>query len=276
LVGAFKWGAAEGKLPASVPQNLAIIPGLRKGKCGLKDADPVVPVEDAVVDSTLPFMPEVIADMVRLQRSTGMRPAEVCIVRPCDIDRNGEVWVYRPFHHKTVHHGKERAVLIGPKGQGVLLRYLARGSEDFCFRPTDSEEKRRAVRCQARKTPLSCGNRPGTNQKRKPKRTAGNVYTVGSYRRAIHRSCDKAFPHPELSGTPLGKLTEGQIAELRLWQSERRWSPNQLRHTAATEIRREFGLEAAQVILGHSQASVTQVYAERDMEKGRAVARAIG
>lgn len=30
------------------------------------------------------------------------------------------------------------------------------------------------------------------------------------------------------------------------------WSPNQLRHTAAIEIRREFGIEAAQNTLGHS------------------------
>ena len=65
----------------------------------------------------------------------GMRPAEVCILRPCDLDRSGEVWFYRPSHHKTEHHGKERIVPIGPKGQEVLLRYLARGPEDYCFRP---------------------------------------------------------------------------------------------------------------------------------------------
>ena len=46
--------------------------------------------------------------------------------------------------------------------------------------------------------------------------------------------------------------------------------------TAATEIRSKFGLEAAQVILGHSQANVTQVYAERDLAKGIEVAKRIG
>jgi integrase len=71
-------------------------------------------------------------------------------------------------------------------------------------------------------------------------------------------------------------FTDDQKAELRKWQPQYRWSPNQLCHTAATEIRREFGLEAAQVILGHSQANVTQVYAERDMAKGLEVARRIG
>jgi site-specific recombinase XerC len=54
------------------------------------------------------------------------------------------------------------------------------------------------------------------------------------------------------------------------------WHPNQLRHSAATTIRKTFGLEAAQVILGHSRADVTQVYAERDNAKALEVIRKIG
>jgi hypothetical protein len=37
-----------------------------------------------------------------------------------------------------------------------------------------------------------------------------------------------------------------------------------------------FGLEAAQVSLGHSQARVTEVYAERDLTLATKVATAIG
>jgi len=54
------------------------------------------------------------------------------------------------------------------------------------------------------------------------------------------------------------------------------WSPNQLRHTAATDIRKQFGLEASRVILGHSSAETTLVYAERDQETAKAVIRQIG
>ncbi|MBA3484734.1 MAG: site-specific integrase [Pirellulales bacterium] len=276
VVRMFKWAAAEGLIPASIHQNLAIVPGLRRGKCDLHDPDPILPVDDVIVEDTLPHLSDIVADMVRLQRSTGMRPAEVCILRPCDLDRSGEVWVYRPSHHKTKHHGRARAVPIGPKGQEVLLRYLARGPEDFCFRPIDSESKRRAARHAARKTPLSCGNKPGSNRKRKPKRSAGDCYTTCSYRRAIHRACDKAFPHPTLGDAVVFKLRKEELKELRDWQSEHRWAPNQLRHAAATEVRREFGLEAAQVILGHSQANVTEIYAERDLAKGIEVAKRIG
>lgn len=75
-------------------------------------------------------------------------------------------------------------------------------------------------------------------------------YTVASYRRSITRACQKA----------------GIEA----------WSPNQLRHKRATEIRKLFNLEAAQVTLGHARADVTQVYAERNNELARKVALQCG
>ena len=49
-----------------------------------------------------------------------------------------------------------------------------------------------------------------------------------------------------------------------------------VKHAAATAVRRQFGLEAAQCVLGHSKAAVTEVYAERDLAKAVEVARAIG
>ena len=113
-------------------------------------------------------------------------------MRPCDIDRSGDVWIYCPESHKTEHHGRERVVAIGAKAQGVLLKYLARDPEMHCFRPCDSEQRRRASRHAARVVPLSCGNRPGTNRKAKPRRKAGERYDAGSFRRAIHRGCNKA------------------------------------------------------------------------------------
>jgi integrase len=276
VVRMFRWAASEGRISPSIPQALAMVPGLRKGKTAARETEPVVPIDGETVDATLPFMPDVAADMVRFERLTGCRPAEVCIVRPCDVDRTGDVWLYRPGRHKTEHHGRDRTIMIGPKAQAVLLRYLARDSRDYCFRPCDSMAKHYAARRASRKTPLSCGNRPGSNRKRKPRKAPGEQYAVDAYRRAIANACDKAFPHPTLAGIPRRKLTAEQLAELRKWQSDHRWAPNQLRHAAATEVRRQFGLEAAQVILGHSQANVTQVYAERDLARGVEVALAIG
>jgi integrase len=276
LVRMFRWAAAEGKITATIPQGLAMIPGLRRGRSEARETAPILPVDAIVVEATLPLLPAVVADMVRLQRLTGARPAEICILRPRDVDRSGDVWHYRPTSHKTQHHGRDRVILLGPKSQDVLLRYLARDAEAFCFRPCDSEAKRLAERHADRKTPLCCGNRPGTNRKRKPRKAPGDCYTTDSYRRSIAYACDKAFPHPTLGSVPRRKLPAAQLAELSKWQSDHRWAPNQLRHAAATEVRREFGLEAAQILLGHSAADITQIYAERDMTKGVEVALAIG
>jgi integrase len=56
----------------------------------------------------------------------------------------------------------------------------------------------------------------------------------------------------------------------------KRWVPHQLRHTAATAVRQQFGLEHAQSVLGHSKADMTQHYAKAGEEKAREVALKIG
>ncbi|HUU22592.1 MAG TPA: tyrosine-type recombinase/integrase [Phycisphaerae bacterium] len=59
-------------------------------------------------------------------------------------------------------------------------------------------------------------------------------------------------------------------------QKARRWHPHQLRHNAATELRREFGLEAARIILGHHSAAVTEIYAEKDEREAVSAIASVG
>jgi len=113
---------------------------------------------------------------------------------------------------------------------------------------------------------MSCGNVPGSNRKTHPKRKRRKHYDVAGYDRAIRHACNRAFPPPE-------GLTD---AEIKQWRRDHRWSPNRPRHTFATQVRRDFGLEAAQGLLGHSTAHVTQVYAQRDCERAIATIRRIG
>ena len=88
---------------------------------------------------------------------------------------------------------------------------------------------------------------PGDGGRR---RGPGPKYTRHSYRVAIQRACRRAGIPP--------------------------WSPHQLRHTRATMIRRDFGLEAAKAVLGHADTKVTEIYAERDLDRATEVMRAIG
>ena len=258
----FRWGVEEELVPGEVFHAMAAVSGLKKNRSEARESKPVRPVPDSVVDATLPALPPVVRDMVQFQRLTGCRPGEVCLLRPCEVDRGEEVWLYRPSHHKMSHHDRERVIPIGPQAQKILSTYLLRPETWYCFSPKESEAKRRAVAHEARKTPMSCGNTPGSNTKAVPKRKAKEHYTNDSYRRAIHRAVKK------INSERREEDEDADLLEL--------WSPNRLRHLAATAIRKRFGLEAAQVVLGHAAADVTQVYAERDLAKAVEVAREVG
>ncbi len=262
----FRWGAAQELVPITTYQALAAVVGLQKGRSEAAEPTPIGPVHDDAVQATLLHTPEVIADMVRLQRLCGCRPAEVCIIRPCDVDTTGEIWVYRPESHKTKYRGRGRMIFVGPQGQDVLQPYLLRSETDYCFSPIESEKRRLALLHAARKTPLSRGNRPGTNRRKKPKKQPRASYDTYTYRRAVHRAIDRA------NKVRIEEAADMGIEPVLL----PRWSPNQLRHSRGTEVRKQFGLEAAQVILGHASADVTQVYAERDAALAVAVAKKTG
>jgi hypothetical protein len=47
----------------------------------------------------------------------GRRPQDVCLMRPRDIDREGEVWIYQPESHTTEHHGRQRVIALGNRAQ---------------------------------------------------------------------------------------------------------------------------------------------------------------
>ena len=54
------------------------------------------------------------------------------------------------------------------------------------------------------------------------------------------------------------------------------FNANQIRHTVGTEVRQAYGLDGTQVILGHSKADTSEIYAELDMKKGEEIARRLG
>ncbi|MGC3971781.1 MAG: site-specific integrase [Pirellulales bacterium] len=262
----FKWGVSEELVAVSVLQALQTVSGLRRGRTKARETEPVKPVEAWVVDATLQFLPPVVDDMIRLLRLLGCRPQELCDLRPCDVDMSGDVWVYRPKRHKTAHHGRERSILIGTKAQAVLQPYMVRDSDTYCFSPAESVARRRAELHESRRTPLSCGNRPGTNRRTKPIRQPGEKYCPTALNRAVRRAADKANEDAKR-----GSASTEQGDRLAP-----HWFVYQLRHAVATQLRKEFGLEAAQVILGHSRADVTQIYAEKDEAKAAEVMLKVG
>ena len=245
----FKWGVENELVPSGVLHALQAVAGLKRGRTTASENKPVRPVPEEHIDAVLPHVPETISAMIRIQLLTGMRPGELVKLRGSELDTSGRIWIYRPEEHKTAHHGHERAIHIGPKAQWILRPYVAEAGEGFVFSPRRSEEKRNAEKRRRRKSPMTPSHRarkPKDGRKLAPR----EHYDTGTYGRAIRRACERA-------GVP-------------------RWHPHQLRHNAATNIRREFGIEAARVVLGHRSALITEIYAEIDQAKAADVMGQVG
>jgi integrase len=271
----FKWAVSDEVIPGSVLHALQAVPGLRKGRSDAPEPEAVKPVPMKLVEAVAPFVSRQVCAMIQLQLYTAARAGEIAQMRPCDVNREGEIWVYQPQQHKTAWHGHARKVFIGPRAQQVLSPFLLREPRAYCFSPAEAETERRRRLSEERTTPLSYGNVPGTNRKDEPQWSPGEKYTTDSYRRAVARACDQAFPPPQLLAKRNDetdaqwehRLTPEQMAELAAWRKAHRWHPHQLRHNAATGLRKEFGLEAARIILGHHSAAVTEIYAEKDEQE---------
>ncbi|MFH1920228.1 MAG: site-specific integrase, partial [Planctomycetota bacterium] len=119
----FRWAASQELVSEAVYRAVTTAPSLKKGRTEAREPQPIGPVPDEVVDTTLLYLPPAVADMVRFHRLVGCRPSEVCLIRPCDVDRSGDVWCYIPETHKTEHHDRQRRIYIGPRAQEVLLPY---------------------------------------------------------------------------------------------------------------------------------------------------------
>jgi integrase len=233
----FKWAAGRELVSASVYHALQAVEGLKAGRSEARESAAVAPVDEAHALAAAELMSPPVKAMVELQLLTG-----------------------------------------------VLQPLLKPDMQEFIFSPADAVEAMRVKRRAARKTPQSCGNRPGTNVRRRPRRKPGLRYTVESYAHAIYHACDKAFPPPEPLARRKGetradwkaRLCADERKALGAWRKAHRFHPHQLRHTAATRIRKQFTLDAAQVILGHNQVAATQVYAEKNVEAARRVMAAVG
>jgi integrase len=292
IVRVFKWGVAEELVPETTWRALTAVKGLEKGRSKARETEAVEPVAIATVEATLPHLTAHLQGAVRFQLLTGARPHEALGLSLAELDRTGPVWLYRPAKHKTVWRGKPRVVAIGPRAQTLLVEFIrircslcgvegrpprigcrdgalcgpcadrmddagvcgpferceVQPADACLFSPHEAKQEHYQDLRASRKSKVQPSQR--CRKKKSPKRKPGARYGVSTYDRAIARACEAAGVPP--------------------------WHPNQLRHTHATEVRRLYGLEAAQVSLGHSQANITEIYAERNQALAVKVASEIG
>ena len=237
----FAYAVEEDLIPGAVYHALLTVKGLRKGTPGVRETRKVRPVPPDHIKAVLAKAHAILKAMLLFTYHTGARPGEVCALKPCHLDRTGKVWVYHvpPDANKTEHHDQERKAYIGPKARKILEPWLEGiAPEEYVFSPIRAEQLRQKARREARKTPLYPSHFKRLEAKRKlsPKRPKRDHYDPISFRRAIKRLCRS------------GKVPS--------------WTPNRLRHNAATRFRKKYGIEIARILLGHRKLNTTEIYAE--------------
>jgi integrase len=256
------WALSEDLVPADGAATVAALEPLRKGRGG-REPRRVLPAAPGWAEA-LVEAPDVLAALARVQALCGMRPQDACRMRRGELStapgervpvpdtgrhlaafvEDGQpVWVYVPAKHKTTWQGKPRAVAVGPQAQ-ALLRPLLEGlaPDDFVFSPAKALAQ------------IGRGNRY---------KHAGykSHYATRQYAQFVTRAIERA---------------NARRRKMR-WLPEElvpHWSPNQLRHLAATVVGDELDREHARALLGQSSSGVIDTYMEQQLRKAvRAAAR---
>lgn len=227
----FKWAVSEELVDVSVHAALSTVRGLRAAEEGVRDTAPIMPVPYADIQAVRKKLSTPLRGLVDTQYQCAARGGELLMLRPQDFDTSHTVWTVDLAHHKTRHRGHDHTLYFGPKAQEILEPFMSsHRPEDFLFSPREAEAERYGA--------ARIHRRPGQAPTAiKTDRIVGNHYTSDSYRQAIVRACKKAGVTP--------------------------WTPHQLRHSRAQQIRDEYGAEAANAILGQRTLDATLIYAPK-------------
>lgn len=259
----FRWAASVELVSGSTSHALDTVPALAAGTKGVREKPPVTVVESRDVDEVIQAALPQVATMIQLQLLTGMRPNEVCIMRGCDIEVRAGTWVYTPHFHKTERLGIARKIHLGPQAQELVKSYMTTDLQAYIFTPQRGLEEMyqrahdRAKHSHPRQVAYRLRKREAEGWQPRRFNERYDCVSYGNSIRGIIRRINRE------------RAAQG-IAPMKVW------APNRLRHNAATLIRQQFGLEAASVILGHSDLQTTQIYAEADHQKAADVMQKVG
>ena len=258
-----KWAVSQELAPSSVLESLRTLEPLKAGRTEARETYGKSAVDIDRIEAVKPLLTRPVRAMVDFMLHTGCRPSEAVRLRWSEIDTTCDVWTYRPSDHKTKHKGKGRVIQIGPRAQQVLNKMRELSRTDYVFDPQTGVDEV----AQRQRGPQATGQR------------VGEAYSVQSLRNGVLVGCERAFGcPPELKTAALRNRRKGESKRkhterkelAKAWRKKHCWSPGQLRHTKATEVRKHSDLETAQQILGHSSKTTTErFYAEMDSSRAQ-------
>jgi integrase len=305
-----RWAVSNEMIPVSVGHAISTVRSLVKGRTTAREQSPVGPVDDAVVEATIPFLCPPLRAIARLQLITGMRSGEAARMRSCDIDTRGDVWHYRPHQHKTKYRGHDRVIRLGPKAQEIIRPWLRTDVTEYLFKPHEggrlAAEERVASRIEAARKIINdkslntvfkrshawCaatgeapwqfaryrwyainGYRPGEIpwDKKDPRKRNGRKKKLPCYTSCTYGG---AVAGACLAADKAAHEADPSIPADKVIVPH--WHPHQIRHTVAVRLREKFGVEAASIVLGHRSIDVTQLYAESNLMKAERVMADVG
>jgi integrase len=256
IYGMWQWGVGREITTEAQKQLLKEVRPLRAGRTSAIDKRKRASITIKDFKKVTGTLTSVVADICRIMWATAMRPSEVCRMRPIDISRDdAKCWLYIPGSdvgpigdHKTAHQQRVRAIPLTSEVQAILKpRIKSFKSTDYIFSPVEAVQDYMDKRLADRKTPLSHGNRRGTNRKEHPMLRPGKMYTSLTLNGALKRACKRV--------------------------GVRRFTPYDLRRSAATRIRSELGKEAAKLLLGHVSTDTTEIYLLDEVKETMKVAK---
>lgn len=261
----YRWAASHKVVTAEAAARVSLFRRYTRrdksvGRVRFNESRDVLPVPDEHLEAVLGHVSPVVGAYLRALRHTGARPGELLRLRVGDVQaiehdlpggKHTVLYRVELREHKNAHRGKDRTIVFGPQAKAAIDPMLTgKNTDDPVFDARESARWHREQRTRNRKTPLNQGNTPGPH-KPDPVRSPGEFFEDRSVANAVKRACIKAgVPH---------------------------WSPAQLRHSFATEVREMMGLEAAGDALGHAGLTLTAaVYAERTLRNSIAAALRCG
>lgn len=237
----YRWAAEHELVPDDLPHRLAVLSTLKAGRSIARETEPVKPVPWEWVEATLDAI---------------------------SIDMNKRR--LRPRRHAL----EKLAVMIElhwhlgcRPGELVIMRKssIDRGGDVWLYTPSEHKTEHHGHR---RRIPIG----PRAQKVLVPwwVKCPTDVLFVGRGTRVDKTGVEEP--------APMSRNNYAQaVARVNRAHRLPHWAPNRIRHSAATRFREQSGsLDAVQALLGHKNADVTQVYAERNDKAAADLARMCG
>jgi len=252
----WNWGLGRQIVGIGQIQSLKEVKSLKMGQTEAPDNAKRPRVTEEEFWKVVRAVKSVIGDMLQLIWHTAMRPYEVCNMRPFDIlCDDPDCWLYIPGRdrtpvgqHKTTRFEQIKVIPLTSACQEILnARIKDFDSKEYIFSPRKSMQAFLERKSANRKTPLSCGNRAGTNRKEHPMIKPRERYDHNTLCHACKRGCVRA--------------------------GVEEFVPYDLRRTVATGTRSILCKEAAKVLLGHTKTDTTDIYLLEEVQEAMKAAK---